>query len=938
MKFGESLNDTLVPEWKPLYVDYKAGKKLIRKIAEAGNQPRSRVVSESPEATPGTPLLHDRNKHQRNHENEGYDATVAEGHDSFTDRSSSRGSTSGFEYKISNFNFSLLSKGKISKPTQEDFMEWLQKQLRKVDHFYKVKELKLYERFLILENQLFQLRSHKRIMLEERLKHAREKHASLDTADNVYRNLNDFAYRTKSVFLNLNRLDLPSLPSTRFLQRWFKTSHKGPQDHTNDAESEDQNFFENRIRNGYISNDSSSTDYSLESNETNPREDVELDVRNYRSGEGTSRRPQQDYVPRKMHFGVSYFYARKQLKDAMLEYYRSLALLKSYKVLNRTAFRKITKKADKILHTHISEDYVNFIDLKSYFLTSEILNNLITQVEDLYIVFFDTESKDRKQSLEKLKSISYALNSYDMKLPAYYTSTFFSGTFLGFGIPLSILALYRALDETIAGTMPEGKFLLQVWGGFFLILFVLILFGVALVTFDYFKINYKFIFEFDVTTSLNAKQFFLLPSFGFGLFSILIWFSFNNFWPESFPGRDWPWIFFGVMMCLFLWPGNSFYPSSRRWLQVALWRLLLSGFYPVEFRDFFLGDILSSLTYSIGNLPFFFCLYSHKWNGLLSDGNSERHNKCGSSKSRLMGFFSTLPSIWRLLQCFRRFADTGDWFPHLANMLKYGITIIYYSLLSAYRIDRSSKNRIIFIVFAILNSLYTSAWDIIMDWSLLQTKSKHFLLRDLILYDRPIYYYIAMIVDVLLRFQWIFYAFFTNQIQQLAVTSFLIAVAEIIRRCIWACFRMENEHCTNVTLFRASKDSPLPYPMPRNLEYAIRKLTKLKFGKVSEQIIDVDNTEAAPVPQNADEVSKRVSSSEVEGDLGLPPNRMPSKSLQRRSTFSNFTNALNKAHIKDFQRKTKVFNSHDLSEEDEDLNEADDVDEMVDDDVDDDVN
>ena len=61
----------------------------------------------------------------------------------------------------------------------------------------------------------------------------------------------------------------------------------------------------------------------------------------------------------------------------------------------------------------------------------------------------------------------------------------------------------------------------------------------------------------------------------------------------------------------FFLTGNILYGNSRRWLQVALWRLLLSGLYPVEFRDFFLGDIVSSLTYTMGNISFFFCLYSH---------------------------------------------------------------------------------------------------------------------------------------------------------------------------------------------------------------------------------------------------------------------------------------------------------------------------------------
>ena len=60
----------------------------------------------------------------------------------------------------------------------------------------------------------------------------------------------------------------------------------------------------------------------------------------------------------------------------------------------------------------------------------------------------------------------------------------------------------------------------------------------------------------------------------------------------------------------FFLPGNILYGNSRRWLQVALWRLLLSGLYPVEFRDFFLGDIVSSLTYTMGNISFFF-VYIH---------------------------------------------------------------------------------------------------------------------------------------------------------------------------------------------------------------------------------------------------------------------------------------------------------------------------------------
>lgn len=75
--------------------------------------------------------------------------------------------------------------------------------------------------------------------------------------------------------------------------------------------------------------------------------------------------------------------------------------------------------------------------------------------------------------------------------------------------------------------------------------------------------------------------------------------------------------------------------------------LKLLGIYPVEFRDFFLGDMFCSETYAIGNIELFFCAYAEKWHpGQLPT--------CSSSASRWLGFLSTLPGIWRALQCIRR--------------------------------------------------------------------------------------------------------------------------------------------------------------------------------------------------------------------------------------------------------------------------------------------
>lgn len=97
------------------------------------------------------------------------------------------------------------------------------------------------------------------------------------------------------------------------------------------------------------------------------------------------------------------------------------------------------------------------------------------------------------------------------------------------------------------------------------------------------------------------------------------------------------------------------------------------------------------------NLELFFCLYANHW---------KDQPQCNSSHSRLLGFFSTLPGIWRGLQCVRRYYDTQNAFPHLVNLGKYTFTILCYLTLSLYRIDRTMQLKALFIACATVNSVY----------------------------------------------------------------------------------------------------------------------------------------------------------------------------------------------------------------------------------------
>ena len=94
---------------------------------------------------------------------------------------------------------------------------------------------------------------------------------------------------------------------------------------------------------------------------------------------------------------------------------------------------------------------------------------------------------------------------------------------------------------------------------------------------------------------------------------------------------------------------------------------------------------------------------------------------------------------------------------------------------------------------------------------LCQPYAEHAFLRDVLGYKRPWVYYLAMFLDPILRFNWIFYAIYSNELQHSALLSFFVGFSEVCRRGMWTLFRVENEHCTNVGRFRASRDVPLPY-------------------------------------------------------------------------------------------------------------------------------
>ncbi|EKD19509.1 EXS family protein [Drepanopeziza brunnea f. sp. 'multigermtubi' MB_m1] len=725
---------------------------------------------------------------------------------------------------------------------QQEFFKFMDKELEKVETFYRAKEDEAGERLKVLREQLHEMRN-RRIDEVAQAQHAKVVRRAEESKM--------FDFGTKSS--GQSKKDDDYRPTSRDgLTAWLdpleraygnaKARITGPRPGTNSKALQNMN----------------------QSPEMRAKAQAE---RNEQADDG------RDYI-RRPHYSdaVPYRTAKRKLKLALQEHYRGMELLKSYALLNRTAFRKINKKYDKAVDAHPPLRFMSEKVNKAWFVNSDVLDSHLHAVEDLYARYF--ERGNQKIATGKLRSSTKGHADQS-------ASAFRNGVLIGIGAVFSIQGIIHG-SELLSDPDPvirvQTSYLLQIYGGYFLALYLFSWFCLDCSIWTRNKINYQFVFEFDTRHNLDWRQLSEFPSFLILVWGLFVWLNFTRYGaPAMF--IYYPVVLIFVTAVVILFPGPYIFHRSRKWFVYSHWRLLLAGLYPVEFRDFFLGDMYCSLTYFMSNIELFFCLYAHYW---------DNPAQCNSTHSRLLGFFSTLPGIWRALQCLRRYRDTRNVFPHLVNGGKYTMTIVYCVSLSIYRIDRAKSNLAIFITFATINAVYCSIWDLLMDWSLLQPDASKPLLRDVRGYKNPYYYYAAMFLDPIFRFNWIFYAIYTQDLSHSTLVSFLVAFSEVTRRGVWVLFRVENEHCSNVARFKASRDIPLPYSVSSDTE---------------EDSVPTQQPPASLAEGRTSQTSPAVSRLRSHTSATLEAQATPGSSMRHRGLQRSFTAIMANAHTEDFEKR-----------------------------------
>lgn len=307
---------------------------------------------------------------------------------------------------------------------QADFLKFLDKELNKIETFYKMKETEAGERLRILRQQLHEMRDRRlgELLMIQNAKNLAKRDQGHVDSDNGEGSSNENRG---------NERFSAALKWIQPLESVIGGPHIGKNSKALEAMGGSSSGTPSELRQG---GGPSNTD----------------------SWRDFTRRPHQQRPPH--HDDVPYRSAKRKLRLALQEFYRGLELLKSYALLNRTAFRKINKKYDKAVRARPTGRYMSEKVNKAWFVQSEVLEGQIVAVEDLYARYF--ERGNHKIAVGKLRT-------KHTRAEDYTGSIFRNGLLISAGLVFGMQGVIRGallLSSDNDMERNNASYLLQVIG------------------------------------------------------------------------------------------------------------------------------------------------------------------------------------------------------------------------------------------------------------------------------------------------------------------------------------------------------------------------------------------------------------------------------------------------------------------------------------------
>ena len=463
-------------------------------------------------------------------------------------------------------------------------------------------------------------------------------------------------------------------------------------------------------------------------------------------------------------------------KDNCIILYNHCDYLQNFQIVNKVAVGKLLKKYDKHLQRNLSNNLSSLTDL--YVFQSVVPSHLKDDILDLLLTH--VYNGDRKKAMRRLRPATQKI---------LHPSAFRVGLFIGASVPLIIYCIQKVIFDQL--TYKAWSHILYLYGSLFLIILALFGYAINIYICTKYHINYVFILELDRRSTISFMQIAEIASILLCLESVALLLTVSG-WTNPYIDHIYlPLILYGVYLAMLICPLPILYPRTRWWFLRTLSRIVLP-IKSIRFADFFLADLMISLTFFWTSIYLSSCFY------LTSPYSEKIPIVCNVKTSWISASLISWSLIVRMIQCARKFYDDDYNVLHLKNVLKYTLacTTVYLSTVAAIR-GRTGGAFVAWITMSLISSLASFTWDILIDWGVFRSER---------IFPRWTMVVIS-VLDVALRLTWVM-TLSPTFIASNNLLAFGLAVLEICRRYIWSLFRLEHEHSNNVEHYRAVKDIP----------------------------------------------------------------------------------------------------------------------------------
>ena len=504
----------------------------------------------------------------------------------------------------------------------------------------------------------------------------------------------------------------------------------------------------------------------------------------------------------------------ESIQRAIVDQYRTAKLLHNYAIMNYTGFVKIVKKHDKT-NPDEKHRFKRTIQPDQICDEGKAVEQHAAQLERYYATWFcgGNISEARAQMLPK-KGDSLQMDWSQLRL-GYRLGMC---TILGLWVCWDcIWGLISEQSSTIGERTAFPVF--RACGG---LLTLQWFWGMSTWIWSRYRINYIYLFDFDPRVVDGPLAIFnsAVDNTLAYLTCMLLYYKAGV---HDIPGEDIPAGLFPFILVMYTLLQLVLPLRTRVPMWISIWKVISAPLTSPSFYHGYVGDIFTSMVKVFQDLAWTFCfIFSGDW--LIPEDSHHHSSKLHWTESFAykhvaIPLLTLLPLWFRFNQCLRRYADSGDRFPHLANAFKYALsqTVTLFGAFHPLYLDlnRNRESDLFqgFWMFAFIgSSLYSFAWDVYMDWGL--GKLKFGFLSQRLMYPRKGMYYAIISLDLVLRFAWVLTLIPPGTGAKFALPPYLTAVSmvlELYRRTVWGLLRLEHEHKSNTEGYRRVGFVPLHF-------------------------------------------------------------------------------------------------------------------------------